>query len=35
GNGDVIENASLKDADKTIPMEEEGVLEHDEKSRDF
>jgi hypothetical protein len=35
GNGDVIENASHKDADKTIPMDEEKVLEHDEKSRDF
>ena len=35
GNGDVIENASHKDADKVIPMDEEEVLEHDEKSRDF
>jgi methyl-accepting chemotaxis protein len=36
GNGDVIENAlHKKDLDRAIPMGEEEVLEHDEKSRDF
>ncbi len=27
--------AGKKDADEIIPMDEEEVLEHDEKSRDF
>ncbi len=37
GNGgDVIEDAlHKKDLDKVIPMDEEKVVEHDEKSRDF